>query len=371
MNISRSSIYLGSIALSCFACAATAQFSLSILPQPEQGSAIGIHLSPDGSAISGVLESATDHARAFRWTLADGYRDLGTLEAGWASSWTAGLSQGGGAVVGGALRPDYSVDPFVWTQGAGMRRLATPTNLSDCSAGGITPDARRIVGSAAINGENTIVRWVDGVFENLGKPADRRAVARDVSSDGNVIATEERWDAHLQIGRWTAEHGFESLGGLTPEGASEFGGISGDGRVIVGWAAVAAHEYRAFRWTADTGMENLGILPGDAGWSAASAVSSDGSLIAGTSGWTVDERAFLWSAASGMVDLRQYLRAHGVTNAADWKLLSVREMSDDGLTLMGTAQDTLGEQFTFLATIPAPAPLGLGMLAFCRRRRLP
>jgi probable HAF family extracellular repeat protein len=113
--------------------------------------------------------------------------------------------------------------------------------------------------------------------------------------------------------RWTAAAGMEDLGTLGGR-ESEASGVSADGSVVVGWADNAAGQQRAFRWTAAAGkwrafrwtaarrMQDLGTLGGRE--SEAHGVSADGSVVVGSAHNAAGQRhAFRWTAAGGMQNL--------------------------------------------------------------------
>jgi probable HAF family extracellular repeat protein len=102
-----------------------------------------------------------------------------------------------------------------------------------------------------------------------------------------------------QAFRWTLGGGMQALGFLPGAGFySSARGMSGDGSVIVGWAADAGNVNRPFRWTQATGMVDLS---GGAFAGLARGVSGDGTWVVGSNSTT--GRAFIWSAATGAVDL--------------------------------------------------------------------
>jgi probable HAF family extracellular repeat protein len=108
-------------------------------------------------------------------------------------------------------------------------------------------------------------------------------------------------------------------------------GVSADGSVVVGRAANAAGQWRAFRWTAAGGMEDLGTLGGY--WSEARGVSADGSVVVG---WAFNAagqiRAFRWTAAGGMEDLN-ITYANLLTNGSVLEVASA--ISPDGRYIVG------------------------------------
>jgi probable HAF family extracellular repeat protein len=94
---------------------------------------------------------------------------------------------------------------------------------------------------------------------------------------------------------------FQGLGQL-PGGLQSYAfGVSGDGKVVVGWSLQGTNELRAWRWTAATGMQDLGDLGG--GSAEAHAANADGSIVVGRS-WDnspgLGYHGFRWTASGGM-----------------------------------------------------------------------
>jgi probable HAF family extracellular repeat protein len=105
-------------------------------------------------------------------------------------------------------------------------------------------------------------------------------------------------------GTVTSGAGFQGLGQLGGGIQSYAEGVSGDGKVVVGFAVDSAGVDHAFRWTAATGMQDLGNL-GALG-AEAYAANSDGSVIVGTSHDSSSGfgyHGFRWTAAGGMQSL--------------------------------------------------------------------
>jgi probable HAF family extracellular repeat protein len=161
--------------------------------------------------------------------------------------------------------------------------------------------------------------------------------AGGVSADGSVVVG---WAANAagqwRAFRWTASGGMQDLGTL---GGNESwaDGVSADGSVVVGSAQNAAGWPRAFRWTAARGMQDLGTLPGGY-WSGARGVSADGSVVVGVAENAAEKRrAFRWTAARGMQDL-------GTLGGSESEALGV---SADGSVVVGSAQNAAGKWRAF------------------------
>jgi probable HAF family extracellular repeat protein len=118
-----------------------------------------------------------------------------------------------------------------------------------------------------------------------------------------------------------------TLGGAS----SRANGVSADGAVVVGRAANAEGQTRAFRWTASGGMQDLGTLGG--GYSQAWGVSADGAVVVGYA-TNAEGRwhAFRWTASGGMEDLNTTY-ASLLTNGS--RLREARAISPDGRYIVG------------------------------------
>jgi probable HAF family extracellular repeat protein len=166
----------------------------------------------------------------------------------------------------------------------------------------------------------------------LGTLGGNWSEASGVSADGSVVVG---WAANAagqsRAFRWTAAEGMQDLGTLGGDW-SEARGVSADGSVVVSWADNAAGQGRAFCWTASGGMQDLGTLPGY-DWSYALDVSADGSVVVGRAVNAAGQsRAFRWTASGGMEDLNTTY-ASLLTNGSE--LVWARAISPDGRYIVG------------------------------------
>lgn len=131
----------------------------------------------------------------------------------------------------------------------------------------------------------------------------------DVSDNGGVVVGI----SDIEAFRWTTTGGIEGLGFLPGRsfGGSQANGVSGDGKVVVGYspsANTSTTNTEAFRWTSGGGMVGLGDLPGGDFDSEANAASADGLVIVGHSS-SADgnlREAFRWTGGGGMVGLGDF-----------------------------------------------------------------
>jgi probable HAF family extracellular repeat protein len=258
-------------------------------------------------------------------------QDLGTL--GGSESEAYGVSADGSVVVGRARNAAGRWRAFRWTAAEGMRDLGTLPGGSWSEAYGVSADGSVVVGRADnAAGKGHAFRWTAvGRMQNLGALGGSESVAYGVSADGSVVVgwarnAEERRRAF----RWTTAAGWmQDLGALGGWESVAYG-VSADGSVVVG-AAYAIGYNRAFRWTAGGWMQDLGTLGGDSSW--AYGVSADGSVVVGCARNSEGGfRAFRWTAASGMEDLN-ITYAHLLTYGS--KLYRANAISPDGRYIVG------------------------------------
>ena len=291
-----------------------------------------------------------------------------------------------GAVVVGGFRNGGG---FYWMPTTGV------VSVGGISADAVSRDGRTIVGEArdsqrvqqaAIWQRAAEWKLLGSVVPNA-VPCDLLlSTALDSSDDGKVLVGLA-WNgcSFARAFRWEESTGMVDLGSTVQGRSSRANGVSGDGRVILGWQEHPLGYRQGARWV--DGRQTIFSGPADIvgeAWGA----NRDGSLIVGQTcrfGDVTDQSAWVWTPAGGVVCLppprnrlplgsigmafatsedgrvivgaqgfglereaviwidrtphylRDYLRANGVPNAfEDWiNTGAVTGMSHDGRILVG------------------------------------
>ncbi len=201
------------------------------------------------------------------------------------------------------------------------------------------------------------------------------SLAFGVSGDGSIVVGGSISDSGMEAFRWTDDTGMVGLGQLPNGGLGSLAHDLSTGETVVGGTGPFDSDVEAFLWMNQVGMVGLGDLPGGAFESIAHAISIDGSVIVGESHSALGSEAFLWTAGGGMRNLKNVLAGQFAEDLTGWTLLSARDISDDGLTIVGFGRNPSGNVEAWIATVPEPstfilAVLGLlGLLGIAWRRR--
>jgi probable HAF family extracellular repeat protein len=240
---------------------------LAKLPGYEWSLASGV--SANGSVVVGESDG-----RAFRWTAAGGMEDLDTLP-GYNRSEARSVSGDGLVVVGAAFNLSdkyhaYEHRAFRWTVAGGMQDLGTLSGYKWSLAYGVSADGSVVVGvafdSSYVSGPRRAFRWTErGGMQNLGTLGESWSEAHGVSANGLVVVGTSNDSAF----RWTAAGGMQDLNqlyaSLLRNGSVlyEATAISPDGRYIVGKG-----------WNESTGRFEAFLLDtrGQAAWRKAAKV---------------------------------------------------------------------------------------------------
>lgn len=350
----------------CLALASPTIINLGVLPNFTASRATAV--SGDGTTVVGSAyptATALTGALAFRWTLGGGMQSLGT-QSGFQESRAFDVNADGTVVVGSSTAPPNSRG-FRWTAGT-LEPLPPGPGVFPTVAFAVSADGRTI---AASSGGSNLMRWTsDGGSQALPLPQGASAaVFTDMSDSGSsavgwgVNALDFSYGAFV----WSVTQGTRWIEPLAGWGDSRAEGISGDGRVVVGYGGPANSTTLGFRWTAESGMILLGGADGSV---FPYATSGDGTVIVGRS----ETHAFLWTELSGVVNLNTYLPSVGV-DVTGWNLTEATGVSANGSSISGTGT-YYGQTRAFLITgleVPSPSSLAgvcCGGLC-CRRRKRP
>lgn len=208
---------------------------------------------------------------------------------------------------------------------------AKPSNSSRAEA--VSDDGKLVAGgSESLNGSPRGVRWVDHTVELLGS-GHGEIYVKGMSGDGKVIVGYA-YDPDAAI-KWTPETGLVDL--PLPAGADRGAayGVSHDGRVIVGESGGQAR-----RWVAGAAPETLSIT------GIARAASGTGDVIVGSSGG----EAMVWDKAHGARLLSDVLFELGAA-VTGWTLSEAVAVSADGHVIAGNGS-LAGVEQAWLARLP-------------------
>lgn len=312
-------------------------------------------ISADGSTIVAYGTDSFGEQNLIRWTTGGGLQDLGSLNSGLMEA--AAVSHNGSVIVGSSDLGPYH-DAWRWTAAHGLERLDTLTGLNnDNYATGVSGDGTTIIGqgyNASFDYEAWYWTEANGT-QTLGSLGGNNSSASAISLDGSVIAgIATDINGQYQVYRWTQSTGMQSIGDLAGgmSGSNNFGGMSQDGRVIIGNSDNGTYN-EAFRWTVDGGMQGLGALASNNPFSTADAMSADGSVIAGISdgGAGLGYTYFRWTEKTGMQSLVDILTNAGI-DLSGWDFSYVDPtvfVTADGSKIIGSA-DYNGDEQTFIFT---------------------
>lgn len=297
---------------------------------PGERESIATAASQDGETVVGWWVDSGGRGHAFRWTAADGLREV-------LGPWVLRMvlatdtSDDGQVVVGYGLDARNVWGVFHWSATSG----ATDLNLRGATttlATAVSPDGGVVVGWASFTGSTRSMayRWsATGGTQFLETPPDFESFASGVATRGRVVVGHIRGGGAEYAVRWIEDGTLETLGGLGGSQARATG-ASGSGDVVVGWAMDADEVQRPFRWTRQTGLIALSEAGVDGSRDAAgeaTAVSDDGATVVGwVDGGASGQRAFVWTPARGM----QVLPSDSGVSAA-----AALHVSGDGGTVVG------------------------------------
>lgn len=317
-------------------------------------------VSADGTVVVGSVQRSAGILSGFVWTQADGFRPVGGLNATPLQvtySFTAtGVSANGEVIVGTAGYELFQADSpavgaraYRWTAADGFVDLGS-LGSNNSQANGVSGDGLVVIGRAQefVSGQPVIsaMRWTEATgMVSLGRldgsgtqPADALAA----SFDGSVIVGQSYNASTFQPNafKWTEADGMVALPMLDGGIYTLARAVSWDGEVIAGSASGSDFAIKAVRWV-DGEISLLGGLNGSGGASEAIGISGDGLVIVGRAQNVADSfnyRAFRWTEDGGMQSVEDWLRANGATIATDITDRA-KATNEDGSVVVGVTTD--------------------------------
>lgn len=305
-------------------------------------------MSSDGSIVVGTsffFDGQLTETRACRWRFDEGTKNLGvppdSLEASSASAVSDDGNVVGGAI-GFVLNGVLEIrNGALWTElDRDGKATVVPESfvVTDVSASGsVRVGATRLPGFWPIVDQGFFESDATGLVKLGYLPGGTTSWAEAVSGDGRVVVGYAESPDHLAAIRWTRTGGLEALAGL-PDLAAQANGVSADGTYVVGRVG-----NDAFVWSAP---DRVTLIPSPSGgFTGANDVSADGSLVVGES-----DEAFVWDAQHGLRPLSELLVAAGV-DLTGWTLHSITAVSDDGKRVCGYGTNPKGEFEAFFVRL--------------------
>lgn len=295
-------------------------------------------LSADGKTVTGTYYvEASGRKASFVWSAANGFVDLGVIDADTTGVFASVVSGDGTAVAGRVSVMSMYNEAFYWSASSGMVGLGILDGMGS-EAAAISNDGSTVVGE--INMGNSIshaFRWTvdSGVMENIDT-LYRSSYAIATSDDGSVVAGngEMSSSSPYHVFRWTEADGMVDIGTLGGIYVS-LRAMSGDGNVLVGDSYLAnTTTSHAYRYVASTNtMSDMGTLGGTSSY--AGAINSDGSIVVGSAYNALSQRqGFRWTEATGMISVEDWLESQGAT-IGNAMTATANFVSEDGSVIVG------------------------------------
>ena len=336
-------------ALACATVHAGELFLLGLVPQ-----SFAIDASDDGRTVVGY-----DPASYWYWTRETGVVQLigTTTPPGNGVGGSAALTADGRemmcqSLVGDPQKSEGSVYDIAFTTIETIGSYGSNCDISRSSAWGMSPNGRHVVGLAWEPGCEARAFHYDRqsqVMTNLGtlyffNPSRANAV----SDDGRVIAGwNDDYVGYRQGAVWvrdetTGVYVQTNMVAPPPAGSTvgvkmrEAGVVSGDGRFVFGIGRTNWNNGAIWRWSAEEGVVPMAPNPfGSMGYPVAA--NHDGSKVLCFFGAAGGLGAYLWSAERGYVRVNDLAAEAGVEVPDGWFLDWALGMSEDAMTIVGTA----------------------------------
>jgi hypothetical protein len=283
-------------------------------------------------------------------------------------SYLSHVSNDGTMALGG-FNSNGNSQAFVWkSAGSTETSFAQVANLS----AGLNSYLRNVTADIGVallyvygNNSSTIYRWspATGQFTHLDLSAvNAYSEATGLSADGSTVIaiagskvhrwTAAGWDLDLTASFTGVQNAYSGSNNYNGYGTGVSTNISADGTALVG-TYYTNNQSKPFFWSTTTGaVDLLATMPNAQQSGPSPIISADGKVVFGGLWDGSTSNVYRWSAARGTQTLTAWLQSYGVdlTPFANWTFQYANATSSDGSVLLGTARESQGMPFPFIAT---------------------
>lgn len=329
-----------------------------------------LSVSDDGRliAISANFEGLGTRYPGY-WTPGNG---IEPIKAGdFADLVEATVAGDGSTIVGTVNRPGGS-RAFRWQGPGTFETFEPPSGIGLTTASAVSADGSRFGGSTIFT--NTLEAYVSNSHGELVSLGPSRVGG--ISANGELVVGHEFLPEGARSWYWTEDTGRVNITGLGPSVDARATGVSADGSTVFGsWASLPSRGIEptpsGFAWSFETGLRDLSNFGESFLQPSLIASAADGSVIIGRA-WDGSFAApAVWLEGSSQpLNGVEYIESLGYSFPADLSVLRINDMSDDGMTFVGTGFYD-GEIVGWVARVPSPSTLTLiaiGAVRFRRRR---
>ncbi|MET0856138.1 MAG: PKD domain-containing protein [Telluria sp.] len=263
----------------------------------------------DSGQVAGYSDLASGIFHPFRWSIATGMLDLGTLN-GAPASFGQDIN-GPGHVVGYNDIPLSAPQAFFWSDTTGMVDLGRLGAGLGSAVAQVINDAGTVAGySDTLDSSTHAFMWTAaGGMTDLGTIGGIDSYARLINNAGQIAGYSAVNDAngfYYHGFVWNQASGMVDIGTLSGLGSVAL--AMNQAGQIAGASDINSLYQHAISWTQAGGLLDLGTLGGPI--SRAIGINSNGAIVgaSSTAAGESDFHAFLWTRAHGMIDLNARLK---------------------------------------------------------------
>lgn len=300
----------------------------------------------------------------FRWTKADGAKNIGSVSVGLLSGSTR-VSDDGNIIAGTMTNSSTNLNEMsyynnttgLWTNLGG---IVGSSDDSKSSAWGISRDGKTIVGLGFINAAiGEAIKWTeaDGIVQIGSTVTGSSSRANAINADQSVIVGWQDDETGFRQGAYW-KNGVQSIiKNNDNEPVGEAGGVSDDGNTIIGYYGLYPYVWNAVEGYTQISHPNSGVFFRG----GATSITADGKTVIGYfrpwPGGPYFGEGFIWTKEKGRLNLNDYVTSLGI-DTQGMKFSLPLAISPDGHYIAGAGVTADNKIYGFVIDLTAYLSVG-------------